>query len=1178
MFCLHRMDILDCFGEGDPIMRLPARIAMLLAAFFLACLPFAVGQETSSPSSAKTVKSVETLEDVEVRANSSWFAVASAADLVAPEVSGPAALQFVAVTPCRIADTRNAAGAFGGPELAAGAPRAFDIPQSACGIPATAVAYSLNVTVVPIQSLGFLTIWPAGQAQPVVSTLNSDGRVKANATITPAGTNGGVSVYASDATQFILDIDGYFVPVGISASGLEFFPLTPCRIADTRNADGPLGGPFLAGESARAFPVQASACGIPSTAQAYSLNVTAVPHGSLGFLTAWPSGQTQPVVSTLNSSTGAVTANAAIVPAGSGGDISIYVSDASDAILDVNGYFAAPATGGLALYTVTPCRALDTRGSSGAFDGTLAVDIETSACAPPATAQDYVLNGTAVPVSTLSYLTLWAAGGSQPDVSTLNASDGAVTSNMAIVPTTNGSIDAFATNSTQLILDLSGYFAPPPPGVTVTLLVNPTPISLGSSATLTWSSINATSCSASGAWSGVQAVSGTQSVTPTVEGTETYNLTCTGIGGSNSASTTLTVNAPPSPTVTFSINPTSIALGSSAMLTWSSTNATSCSASGAWSGALATSGSQSVTPTSASLSMPGIETYTVTCQNFAGTTATGSAALSVAYPIPTGRLSQVRSFEYVIAANVTTPGIYSDIANSRADLVILNECANNPPLDRTEADSTGTKLIFGYVDVAEAFSCAEPSLFNGGDLPSWFGNVNPGYSGLYTVQYWNPAWESVVFTVIDQTVADGYDGIFLDVLSGDNEWSAGNIEGNPVYPNAIAAMATLLSDIRNYVNTKYPGKNFYLIGNNPIDIAMNNVASLKYLDAIFNETAYYAQSPTNGSVAVYQGSGGEDFVITMAPLYATAGVPILGNDYPPLTNTSADLLSFALYSSLGWIPSVTTPTQTANIFSTGPFMFMATPTNQTVTGYSNFVNFLSGGKANSATLVGGEQGDFFIGGPGQNTITGGSGDDTIYAHPVNAAEKGELILDLCSQTEGNATTPSVSIEVNGKEVIQPTQITAAYGASTQRLEGNLSENASISSIQIVVTDTSYTDKNNFSNVVINDIIYNGVQINLALGQYPEGGGPPFAYSNNGTVTFPGSAFAVLSPFPANTSDVIDGGGGTNTVIYRAASSNYTVTQQSDGSWLVTSATTAEGPDKMTNIQVLVFSDKQLTLP
>jgi len=59
-------------------------------------------------------------------------------------------LQFVPVTPCRVVDTRNANGPFGGPEVGAkGSPRQFNIPQGACNIPSTAAAYSLNVTVVP---------------------------------------------------------------------------------------------------------------------------------------------------------------------------------------------------------------------------------------------------------------------------------------------------------------------------------------------------------------------------------------------------------------------------------------------------------------------------------------------------------------------------------------------------------------------------------------------------------------------------------------------------------------------------------------------------------------------------------------------------------------------------------------------------------------------------------------------------------------------------------------------------------------------------------------------------------------------------------------------------------------------------------------------------------------------
>ena len=368
-------------------------------------------------------------------------------------------LQFVPVTPCRVVDTRNATGPFGGPALSARTSREFNIPQGACKIPSSAVAYSLNVTVVPQVTLGYLTIWPSGQPQPLVSTLNSvDGRVKANAAITPAGSNGGVSVYVTNETQVILDIDGYFVPKG-TASALAFYPVTPCRVVDTRNAVGPLGGPFMAAGSSRAFPVQSSSCGLPADAKVYSLNVTVVPRGFLGYLTMWPGGGTQPLVSTLNATTGTYTANAAIVPAASNGDVSVYVSNSTDVVMDVDGYFAAPATGGLSLYTTTPCRVLDTRQSSGAFNGVFEVAVATSSCAPPSGAQAYVLNATVVPSRALGFLSLWPNGDSQPTVSTLNAIDGAVTSNMAIVPTNNGNIDAFSSNPTQLILDLSSYFA-----------------------------------------------------------------------------------------------------------------------------------------------------------------------------------------------------------------------------------------------------------------------------------------------------------------------------------------------------------------------------------------------------------------------------------------------------------------------------------------------------------------------------------------------------------------------------------------------------------------------------------------------------------------------------------------------------------------------------------------------
>jgi hypothetical protein len=96
----------------------------------------------------------------------------------------------------------------------------------------------------------------------------------------------------------------------------------------------------MAASTARSFPMPSSGCGIPATAAAYSLNVTVVPDGMLQYLTVWPTGAGQPFASTLNSWDGTVVANAAIVPAGQGGAISVFVTDRTHVILDINGYFA----------------------------------------------------------------------------------------------------------------------------------------------------------------------------------------------------------------------------------------------------------------------------------------------------------------------------------------------------------------------------------------------------------------------------------------------------------------------------------------------------------------------------------------------------------------------------------------------------------------------------------------------------------------------------------------------------------------------------------------------------------------------------------------------------------------------------------------------------------------------
>lgn len=407
----------------------------------------------------------------EFSSNSGSAVIANFVRIPVPGVS----LGFVPVSPCRLADTRpgeGRTGAFGPPLLTAGSIRDIPIPQGVCNIPASAKAYALNVTVVPLRPLSFLTVYPTGQARPNVSTLNAfQGQTVANAAIVPAGSNGAVSVFATDDTNVIIDINGYFTD---SPDSLSFYPLTPCRVIDTRSdsgfSAGAFGAPSLVANVARNFTIPASNCVVPNNAQAYVMNFTVVPKGPLNYITTYPAGVARPFVSTLNSPQGRVLANAAIVPAGTNGAISIFSPDATDVIVDMSGYFAPRgAPGALRYYTLNPCRVADTRPGEGfvingppimAAQESRDFPMRTSQCAAPDTAAAFSLNATVVPPGYLGFLTLIPQGATRPVASTLNAWEGQVAANAAIIPGRNLAITAFSSNATHLILDLNGYFAP----------------------------------------------------------------------------------------------------------------------------------------------------------------------------------------------------------------------------------------------------------------------------------------------------------------------------------------------------------------------------------------------------------------------------------------------------------------------------------------------------------------------------------------------------------------------------------------------------------------------------------------------------------------------------------------------------------------------------------------------
>ncbi len=228
------------------------------------------------------------------------------------------------------------------------------------------------------------------------------------------------------------------------------------------------------------------------------------------------------------------------------------------------------------------------------------------------------------------------------------------------------------------------------PAPTVTISANPTAVGYNSASTITWSSTNTTSCSVPGIGSGVSGSGSTGGLTSN----QTYTATCTGTDGSSkSASTSVTVN---SPSVSISANPTQIAFRGSSTITWSSSNAGSCNASGDWSGGKATSDSQST----GALNQVKTYIYTLTCSG--NGSASNTASVTVTAPVPND------------PSNVTATQ--------------PNYCVSGPAatINWTYSDPTGSPQSAYQVQVDDQGSFGSPEVDSG--------KVNSGSTSYFTGQ------------------------------------------------------------------------------------------------------------------------------------------------------------------------------------------------------------------------------------------------------------------------------------------------------------------------------------------------------------------------------------------------------------------------------------------------------------
>jgi hypothetical protein len=127
----------------------------------------------------------------------------------------------------------------------------------------------------------------------------------------------------------------------VESGPISFYTLPPCRLVDTRDPPGPLGGPALGAGTTRVFQVTGP-CLIPPTAKALSLNVTAVGSSAAGFLRLHAAGIPPPLASTVNYAAGQTRGNNVVVHLNLSGQLAVQCRQAfgtAHAVIDVNGYF-----------------------------------------------------------------------------------------------------------------------------------------------------------------------------------------------------------------------------------------------------------------------------------------------------------------------------------------------------------------------------------------------------------------------------------------------------------------------------------------------------------------------------------------------------------------------------------------------------------------------------------------------------------------------------------------------------------------------------------------------------------------------------------------------------------------------------------------------------------------------
>ena len=401
------------------------------------------------------------------------------------------AATYVALSPTRITDTRAGSGyPNAGKTLGAGGSINVQV-TGAEGVPTSGVtAVVVNVTVVGPTASSYVTLFPEGTTQPVVSNLDfTTGETLANLATVPLGSQGGLTVYNYvGSVNVVIDVEGFYTTTA-QTRGL-YNPVNPLRVLGTLAAGSSIG----AGVSTAV--TVAGVDGVPADASAVVANVTVAGPSGPGYLTVYPAptsgAPTPPTASNVNFTTGQVIPNRVIIPVGANGQIDVYNHSGSVKVdVDLDGYYTgSSAELGSAFTPMSPVRVTDTRVGSNGTRVSPAASESFSFLSEglSSTATALVANVTVVAGVGAGYLTVYPTTDSTPPAaSDANFTANSIAQTFSLAPL-NGALTYLYNSSAvpvNIVIDAFGFFEPPPPAVAVVANPNSLPADGASTSAVT---------------------------------------------------------------------------------------------------------------------------------------------------------------------------------------------------------------------------------------------------------------------------------------------------------------------------------------------------------------------------------------------------------------------------------------------------------------------------------------------------------------------------------------------------------------------------------------------------------------------------------------------------------------------------------------------------------------------